>query len=49
MSYLQKKGINKNNLKAKGQGEEKPIATNKTSKGRALNRRIEFVVEGVKS
>ena len=49
VSYLQKKGINKNNLKAKGQGEEKPIATNKTSKGRALNRRIEFVVEGVKS
>ena len=48
VNYLQKKGINKDNLKAKGYGEEKPIATNKTSKGRALNRRIEFTVEGVK-
>ncbi|HIO92835.1 MAG TPA: BON domain-containing protein [Leucothrix mucor] len=48
VNYLQKKGINKGNLKAKGYGEEKPVATNKTSKGRALNRRIEFTVEGVK-
>jgi len=48
VNYLQKKGLNKNNLKAQGYGEEKPIATNKTSKGRALNRRIEFTVEGVK-
>ncbi|RTZ66887.1 MAG: hypothetical protein DSZ29_02205 [Aquificaceae bacterium] len=48
VNYLQKKGINKSNLKAIGFGEEKPIASNKTSKGRALNRRIEFTVEGVK-
>ena len=48
VSYLEKKGINKNNLKAIGYGEEKPVATNSTTKGRALNRRIEFTVEGVK-
>ncbi len=46
--YLQEKGINKNKLKVKGYGEEKPIASNQTPEGRALNRRIEFIVEGVK-
>lgn len=46
-NYLQEKGITEENLKTKGYGEEKPIATNRTSKGRALNRRIEFTVEGV--
>ena len=48
VNYLQEKGINKKNLKAMGYGEEKPVATNRTPKGRALNRRIEFIVEGVK-
>ncbi len=48
VNYLQKKGVNKDHLKAKGYGEEKPVASNRTSKGRALNRRIEFTVEGVK-
>ncbi len=48
VNYLKQKGIAKNKLKAKGYGEEKPIATNRTPKGRALNRRIEFTVEGVK-
>jgi outer membrane protein OmpA-like peptidoglycan-associated protein len=31
-------------LDAKGNGEKKPVASNATSKGKALNRRIEFVV-----
>lgn len=48
VDYLEEKGISKKNLKAMGYGEEKPVATNRTPKGRALNRRIEFTVEGVK-
>ena len=47
-NYLQSKGIDKNKLIVRGYGEEKPTATNRTSKGRALNRRIEFTVKGVK-
>lgn len=48
VSYLSEKGIGKKNLKAMGYGEEKPVAPNNTSKGRALNRRIEFTVEEMK-
>lgn len=44
MAYLQEKGVNKNNLSHKGFGETKPIASNSTSEGRALNRRTEFVI-----
>jgi OOP family OmpA-OmpF porin len=47
VNYLQEKGISKKNLKAIGYGEEQPVSTNRTAKGRALNRRIEFTVEGV--
>lgn len=39
MDYLIKEGINKNRLSAKGYGELKPIASNKTAAGRAQNRR----------
>ena len=48
VNYLQEKGVGKKNLKAMGYGEESPVATNRTPKGRALNRRIEFTVDGVK-
>ena len=34
--------IDENRLIIKGYGESKPIATNKTPEGRALNRRVEF-------
>jgi outer membrane protein OmpA-like peptidoglycan-associated protein len=39
-------GIAGDRLTAKGYGESLPIASNKTAKGRAENRRIEFVVMG---
>ena len=40
--YIVKKGV-KNPIIAKGYGEEKPIASNRTRKGRLLNRRVVFV------
>jgi outer membrane protein OmpA-like peptidoglycan-associated protein len=42
--YLIKKGIAAHRIEAIGYGESKPIATNETPEGRALNRRVEFVV-----
>ncbi len=41
-AYLVEKGINPARLSAKGFGPEKPIADNKTKKGRELNRRVEI-------
>ena len=41
-AYLVDKGINPARLSAKGFGPEKPIASNKTKKGRELNRRVEI-------
>lgn len=37
-------GVNKSIIKIKGLGESNPIAPNKTPQGRALNRRVEFVL-----
>ena len=45
--YLISNGVVEDRLTAKGFGEEKPIDTNRTSKGRSANRRVEFhIVEG---
>jgi outer membrane protein OmpA-like peptidoglycan-associated protein len=41
-NYFISKGINAGRLLATGYGLEKPIASNKTSTGRALNRRVEL-------
>ncbi len=41
--YLAKKGVAVERLSATGFGEERPIADNKTAKGRAQNRRVEFM------
>jgi OOP family OmpA-OmpF porin len=40
------RGINPENLTATGFGDKNPVATNKTPKGRALNRRTEVVYVG---
>lgn len=40
--YLISKGINKNRLTFQGFGESSPVADNSSSRGRMLNRRVEF-------
>ncbi len=40
--YLNKKGVSTDRLRSAGYGQEKPIADNKTVKGRTANRRVEL-------
>lgn len=47
-AYLVKKGIDESRLYSEGYGEADPVADNKTSKGRALNRRVALKVEFTK-
>ncbi len=42
MKYLVNKGISKSRLMARGFGFSRPVATNDTAEGRALNRRVEL-------
>jgi outer membrane protein OmpA-like peptidoglycan-associated protein len=42
MNYMVSHGIAADRLDAQGYGDSKPVADNKTSKGRAANRRVEF-------
>jgi len=44
MTYLAEKGITATRLRAKGFGPDLPLESNNTAKGRAANRRVEFVV-----
>ena len=44
VDYLASQGIGTNRLTAKGYGESKPVETNDTEDGRAINRRVEFTV-----
>ncbi|MGB0888526.1 MAG: OmpA family protein, partial [Vicingaceae bacterium] len=46
--YLVKKGVAETRLSSEGFGETIPVADNKTSKGRATNRRVELKVEFTK-
>ena len=44
VDYLIKKGVAPERLSAIGYGPDKPLDPAKTSKARALNRRVEFVI-----
>ena len=44
--YLVDKGVNINTVIARGLGESDPVASNDTSAGRKLNRRVELIVSG---
>jgi len=39
-------GIDADRLQAVGYGPDRPVAPNSTKQGRALNRRVEFVIVG---
>lgn len=43
-TYLKEKGVDGDRMKAKGHGEEDPVATNDTEEGRAQNRRVELSI-----
>jgi outer membrane protein OmpA-like peptidoglycan-associated protein len=43
VSYLARKGVGANRMRAVGLGQDVPIADNKTADGRELNRRIEMI------
>lgn len=45
VNYLASKGIEQSRFKTVGHGSSKPVASNKTERGRARNRRIELSVE----
>ena len=43
--YLVDKGVNSSRLSAHGYGPDKPVASNDTSGGRKMNRRVELVLQ----
>lgn len=48
-AYLVEKGVEKNRVYTEGKGEKQPVADNKTSEGRAKNRRVEIEVVGTRA
>ena len=47
-AYLVSKGVEKNRVYTEGKGEKQPVADNKTTEGRAKNRRVEIEVVGTR-
>jgi OmpA-OmpF porin, OOP family len=47
--YLVSKGIEKNRVYTEGKGEKQPVADNRTSEGRAKNRRVEIEMVGTRA
>ncbi len=45
-SYLASRGVNRQLINTQGLGETRPVADNRTRRGRALNRRVEITVKG---
>lgn len=45
-AYLVAQGVDPDRLSAVGFGEEKPIDSNRTKRGREINRRVEFTITG---
>lgn len=43
--YLVDKGVESNRLSARGYGPDKPVASNDTTNGREMNRRVELVLQ----
>lgn len=48
-SYLAGKGVDASKIYAEGKGEKQPVADNKSSDGRAKNRRVEIEVVGTRA
>ncbi len=48
-AYLVSKGVEANRVYTEGKGEKQPVASNKTSAGRAKNRRVEIEVVGTRT
>lgn len=46
-NYLYQKGVAANRMHILGQGSRQPIASNTTAEGRALNRRVEIIINPV--
>jgi len=44
VTYIVGAGISSGRLRSKGYGETAPLGSNATDEGRALNRRVEFVI-----
>lgn len=44
---LVKRGVKADRITTEGKGEKEPVATNDTEEGRALNRRVEFIITDV--
>ncbi len=43
MAYLTAHGVNANRLRVEAEGQQKPVASNASDRGRALNRRVELI------